>query len=290
MNKEEQEEKNYCTDHKDFFTESCFSCKKFLCLTCKKGHLDHKTKNLSKFVLKNFKLIGIIGKGPNSSVFEVNVNAGKKKLALKIIENVDEDSYLNFQKKVNEVLNSLHQNIWYYESTFYNEEEKFIGILMNIADSDLKKKIKQDNNVDLPLYCMKICKILENLHQKQNLVHGNLKLQNILLFNDEIFFTDFAAFHCNNNGKKKNLVPPELIISQKNHEFNEKHDIWSLGVILHQILTKNANPFLFEDGAQNEKTSTIQSNIMTEKFCIHPTIKSPVFTQIIKSSPNNNIF
>ena len=60
-------------------------------------------------------------------------------------------------------------------------------------------------------------------------------------------------------------MPPELLLEDLDHYFcNDKHDIWSLGIIIHQIFAENIHPFRFDN--------KWRKNMMNGNFKIHDSI------------------
>lgn len=279
-----EEKINFCQEHNQILEESCFSCKKFLCSACISQNTHKRTRILSKFLLKNYKLKKVIGKSAKSTVYEVfNIN-GKGPFAVKLIENIDEKSYLSFQGKINEVID-IFPNIWHYQSSKYIIEEKIVIILMNLADESLNSWINSEiyqNNSQALSYFFEICKIIDFLNNQKKISHGNLKLKNFLLYKKEIYLTDFAVPNFPNYDTNI-FIPPEILTNSTNNEFNEKCDIWFLGLIFHQILTRNKNPFWDKDDEDKEENKNlIKQNILNGELFVHPSINNQVFVKIIK--------
>lgn len=277
-----EQKNNFCREHDKIIEESCFSCKKFLCSACISQQKHKKTRILSKFLLKNYILKKLIGKSAKSTVYEAFHINGKGPFAVKLIENIDEKSYLSLQGKINEVID-IFPNIWHYQSSSYILEEKMVIILMNLADGNLKSWVIYEwsqNNSQALSYFFEICKIVDFLHNNKKISHGNLKLRNCLVHNNSIYLTDFASPNFPNYYDNI-LIPPE-ILKNNNNEFNEKCDIWFLGLIFHKIFTRNKNPFMEIDKESLEKTNIIKKNILNGELFLHPSISNQIFVKIIK--------
>ena len=66
----------------------------------------------------------------------------------------------------------------------------------------------------------------------------------------------------------ESYMPPELLGRKgSNFTINDKHDIWSLGIILHEIFTKK-NPFKYDE-MWNENICTCKYKIDYQKIKEH---------------------
>lgn len=136
---------------------------------------------------------------------------------------------------------------------------------MELADMDLSELIRREllstNYMKYELV-YQIATAIDYLHndnsqEKPSIIHRDLKPQNILIVNNKAKITDFGTskIKASRNPLLNSTVrgvagtdfyiPPELQRSM-NDEFvicNDKHDIWSFGIIVHQIFAKNKLPF-----------------------------------------------
>lgn len=108
---------------------------------------------------------------------------------------------------------------------------------------------------------------LQYLHDDKNLVHRDLKPQNILIMDyDDLtkvklidfgLAANFDGIICDFKACGTLLyMPPELI--NNNFAYTKETDIWAAGIILYEILT-NSNPF-YEKG---ESSSMIKARLAT---------------------------
>ena len=119
-------------------------------------------------------------------------------------------------------------------------------------------------------YGMQIAKGIDYLHKKKNIIHHDIRPQNILLTeNNEIKLCDFGAAIVFEEGKNVkgceislNYSPPEAI-----QMHNEKYDIWSLGCVLHEMAVGRV-PFTFKNWKEMIITmnETYISNFKYESF------------------------
>lgn len=128
--------------------------------------------------------------------------------------------------------------------TSYNLKNKLM--LMDKADCDLeqflrkrrKDKLSNLKKIDL-MY--KIALGVKYIHDR-NIVHGDLKSMNILMFDEEPKICDFGLgilLYPNEYVKDREIItiyyrPPEVFFKRK---FNNSVDIWALGLLLYEIYT-----------------------------------------------------
>ena len=135
---------------------------------------------------------------------------------------------------------------FYFKDTF--------TIIMELCDSDLStqlinKLIKYGKGYNPD-------EILEIMNDK-GIIHGNLKLENILIKYDEqsedfiIKIADYACSnrinsllitYCNTNIDNIIYMAPELL---KGEEYNYKCDLWSIGIIIYRLIF-GKSPYIVE--------------------------------------------
>ena len=139
---------------------------------------------------------------------------------------------------------------------------------------------------------IQICEGLNHMHNIP-LLHRDLKPGNILIMNDKVKIIDFGLSKLKNSdsakewsttagvaGTKKYL-PPECLknIDSTDIKINDKVDIWSLGVIIHQLVTGRKHPF------QENENDPWTENVITNKMFIDKSInKDSAVYQIILSN------
>lgn len=221
-------------------------------------------------IKKKYNLDLMIGEGGYSSVWKSTYN--NNTYALKISKSNKSD--MEIAEKEIGVLKKLtnHPQIvnMHETFTFKKNEEKYICVVLENLGCDLhvlKRLFKYTDydssqessaNESSILRCIPInlCKkityqILQGLdfiHSK-NIVHTDLKLDNILIINDlknikynkdiNIKICDFGTSHlttekCNFNAGTIDYNAPECIIGLP---YGQKIDVWAIGCILFEILT-----------------------------------------------------
>ena len=195
-------------------------------------------------LIKNYQVIKPIGDGSFAEVFLVqDVNDHQIK-AMKQISKThfkNEPKLKQLLKKEVQILKSCHSdNVTKFYDFF--ECDKSIYIIMEYCkDGDLREFLKKQPKHQIPeKEALKIMKQLlsgfEALH-KIDAMHRDFKPANVLL-NDGVFkicdlgfgtIGDLAATSLGTT----NYMAPEII---KNEKYNSKIDVWSLGVVLFEML------------------------------------------------------
>ena len=190
----------------------------------------------------------IIGSGASGIVSIGENSAGKfaikriNKLKIKYPEEIIKEA--EFAKKLN------HKNIIKYYGVF--EDLKYISFIMELGEGgDLFDFIVNSPIGHLPLditieLTEQILSILVYLHYEIKIIHRDLKPENFLITIDDnnniqIKLIDFGMSTFYVQGKKlyeylgtPNYAAPEIVLEDG---YNEKVDIWAMGVILFNMLT-----------------------------------------------------
>ena len=215
-----------------------------------------------------------IGKGAFCFVYKGKIINSNEYRALKIFNkndirknapiNVNLEVYLNkFMKSIlNEIIimrmcNSNDNNInsvKFYEC--YDTENEFV-IVMELCDNDLKTILKEKNSFNKD----EIKEILQELNNtfkimiNNKIIHRDLKLENILVkyINEKknklnkfiVKLSDFGVSrklntltqNCTTHTGTIIYMAPEILNEE---EYNNKCDLWSLGIIIYQLFFKNS--------------------------------------------------
>ena len=158
------------------------------------------------------------------------------------------------------------------------------GTLLSYINS--KKGIPE---IDAQKLFIQIYNVLRHLHIYHFLVHRDLKLENILLDSKgNIKLTDFGlagTFYCNNLRTfvgTPGYTPPEII---QGGDYDEKCDVWSLGICLYALLTASL-PFSLQ--TNNYKLFVEEVNSF-----IYPQYFSPMLQDLLRKmfviKPSNRL-
>ena len=236
----------------------------------KEKEVEKQKKQVSQFsnynIKKNFEFISMLGNGAFGKVRLYRDKNYKELLfAIKTMKKkgIDKNSFQLLKSEV-KILSELdHPNIVKYFGTF--EDEYYIHILMEfLRGYDLYKIISLKDYTgidekDMSNIIYYLLKALLFIHSK-NIVHRDLKPENILFSNKDDYSTlkliDFglATNILTIQEKKKSVVGTPYYMSPEiiDGNFDEKTDIWSLGIVMHQMLTgkfpfePNKNEDLFQ--------------------------------------------
>ncbi|CAG8528779.1 8474_t:CDS:10 [Dentiscutata erythropus] len=195
-------------------------------------------------------LLQTLGEGEFGKVkLGMHVDTGEE-VAIKLIrkESVDTPSRLTkIEREIGVLRSVMHPNIVKLYDVF--EADRYIGIIMEYASGgELFDHILAHRYLKERDACRLFAQLISGvnyLHQK-NIVHRDLKLENLLLDrNRNIIITDFG-FANQFNGAHDDLMAtscgspcyaaPELVISEGLY-VGSAVDIWSCGVILYAMLS-----------------------------------------------------
>ena len=223
----------------------------------------HKKEGLP-LLNERYQIISLLGKGGYSEVYKAYDLENHIYVACKLNqlnENWKEDikkSYIKHTIRENQIHRSFnHRKIVKLYNTIEIDNNSFCTILEYCSGPDLSTYIKKNKNISEKEAKIIISQILEGLLYLNKLpnkiIHYDLKPENILFHNMEIKITDFGLSKIiETNSDKIQLtsqgvgtywyLPPECFEEKKNIEISSKVDIWSLGVILYEMIYKK-KPF-----------------------------------------------
>jgi serine/threonine protein kinase len=192
-----------------------------------------------------FEEIGCIGKGNFSSVYKVRSRSDQQEYALKKLNSNDNiEAFVEFAESVVTPSENLlkHFALYFNENTYY--------ILQELMKCSLREFIRNTNKLpeDVILYILReITKGLAFLHNSFK-IHRDLKTENVFLsFSGEIKVGDFGSVAqlTQENVLRSTLtgtplyLAPEIVMGRN---YSLEVDIWSLGIIAHELLYKDT-PF-----------------------------------------------
>jgi len=171
----------------------------------------------------------------------------------------------------------------FYRNMFIKEENRFY-LLMELGENSLTDTIENLLPEKAEKYFKEICLGLQKIHHKHD-AHRDLKPDNILICKDVAKLCDFGitkkvegTLTVTSLVGTVSYMAPEIL---KNEKFNIKCDIWALGLIYLQMITKNKK-CLFHG---KKKDETIK-NILEQKVML-PENLTPKQNQIIQGKLNN---
>ena len=232
---------------------------------------------------KDFEPMQYLGRGASGEVIKVRGLKNKKIYAMKIINlRACDEEYIRSEIEMTKTLN--HKNIVKYYSTFiennkiyiimeyidYGELKEYINLLKYLSKRNIK--INKLEIINIFIQCIKVLKYLKD----SNIIHRDIKPENIFiskkygiklgdfgvaaLIKDITSINNSSDLKKNNNtiiGSKKHMAPEV----KKGKIYNEKADIYSMGLIFHQIYFQNE---------YREEIWKIQNDIIDSTFIRKP--------------------
>ena len=216
-----------------------------------------------------------IGDGSFGSVYKAKNILFNSTVAMKVIDKNDDMDEIIIKNEMNTLKKLSHPNIVkIYE--FYQSDNCYYLINEFLKEGNIHDYINKGNlsEQQLSVIFYQIFTGLSYLHEN-NIYHKDIKPENILiskkesdLLTDEEYFwiqiMDYGYAKLFEDNKKENTagniyyLAPEVL----DKEYNEKSDIWSVGIILYMFLVGKA-PF---DGLNNEE---IMNSIKTKEYNVN---------------------
>ncbi|CAD8068840.1 unnamed protein product [Paramecium primaurelia] len=231
---------------------------------------------MSKHPIQNYQILKVIGKGAFAIVYQGQHQKTKEIVAIKQIstdmqEGPHKKKMLELFSQEIEIMKSIkHQNIIELKEVQYTSDSINM-ILEYCALGDLEKYIKknsaknrlaEDEAKPIILQLLDAMKML----RLKNVVHRDLKLANILINEQmQIKLGDFGFAKSVTNDLMESYcgtpitMAPEIL--KKNDNYDHKCDIWSLGVMIYQIIYGQP-PFIPKKGTVQDLINEIEKQII----------------------------
>jgi len=221
----------------------------------------------------------ILGRGSYGSVYEAKLRKDPSKVYAAKIIRLEHLSKIETMKATKDEVTAMqqldHPNIVKLIDVFQSKR-KLVLILEYCKGGTLfdhLMKIKHYSEKDAVEIALQLAKAVQHMHSR-GVVHRDLKPENILYETKDpqsaIKLTDFglSKYLHGNNGRRTmlsacgtpNFVAPEIVLKKP---YNEKVDIWSIGIILYVILSGHL-PFYSKD------LQTLLAKIAKGKFHFRP--------------------
>ncbi|KAJ2904606.1 hypothetical protein MKZ38_007585 [Zalerion maritima] len=196
-----------------------------------------------------------LGKGKFGRVYLARERSSGFICALKVLMKKELRQGAGVEKQVRREIeiqsNLRHPNILQLFGHFHDSSRVFL-ILEFAGKGELYKHLRRENRFPewkAAQYIAQMASALKYLHRK-HVIHRDIKPENILVgIHGEIKISDFGwSVHAPNNRRKTmcgtlDYLPPEMLrLSRDDNYYNEKVDLWSLGVLTYEFLVGEA-PF-----------------------------------------------
>ncbi|MBG9982254.1 Stk1 family PASTA domain-containing Ser/Thr kinase [Aerococcaceae bacterium DSM 111020] len=203
---------------------------------------------LGEKLSSRYKIIRPIGQGGMANVFLADDLILDRQVAVKLLRfdfQDDQDAIRRFQREAMSASQLLHHNI--VEVYDVDEEDGQQYIVMEYVDgTDLKTFIREKSPISLELTVNIMSQILSaiDLAHRSNLIHRDIKPQNILLTKDNkakitdfgiaVALTDTSITQTNTLLGSVHYLSPE---QARGNNATTKSDIYALGVVLYELIT-----------------------------------------------------
>ena len=228
-----------------------------------------------KLHLGMFEIGKPLGKGKFGRVYLAKERSSGFVCALKVMHK-SELQQNGVQRQVRREIeiqsNLRHPNVLRLYGHFHDSKRIFL-ILEFAGRGELYKHLRKENRFPewkAAEYIAQMAAALKYLHKK-HVMHRDIKPENILVgIHGEVKISDFGwSVHAPNNRRQTlcgtlDYLPPEMLKSGSQDYYNEKVDIWSLGVLMYEFLVGEAP---FEDA----------SHAMTHRRIIRADMSIPSF-------------
>jgi aurora kinase, other len=208
-----------------------------------------------QFHLGMFEIGRPLGKGKFGRVYLARERSSGFICALKVLYKSELQSGAGVEKQVRREIeiqsNLRHPNILKLYGHFHDSKRIFL-ILEFAGKGELYRHLQRENRFPewkAAQYIAQMASALRYLHRK-HVIHRDIKPENILVgIHGEIKISDFGwSVHAPNHRRATlcgtlDYLPPEMIRSgSKDNSYDEKVDLWSLGVLTYEFLVGEA-PF-----------------------------------------------
>ncbi len=192
----------------------------------------------------------IIGKGAFSTVYKgfhkvINQTIAIKKININQIMNSHPKESAHILENIDFEINLLrtlkHPNIIGFHD-FIKTTDNWYIILEYCERGDLSKTYKRLSEKTIKKYMRELANVLQYLREN-NIVHRDIKPQNILVSNDnsikltdfnfarELYNDDLATTYCGT----PLYMAPEIISSSQPEGYTAQSDLWSIGILLYEM-------------------------------------------------------
>jgi eukaryotic-like serine/threonine-protein kinase len=198
-------------------------------------------------IISHYKVIEKLGEGGMGEVYLAEDLKLERKVAIKFLPQhltKDKENLERFEREAKAAAALNHPNIVTIYEIAEDDDQTFI-VMEYIDGESLRDKINRGiSNLDeIISLCKQICEGLQEAH-KAGIVHRDIKPENILIDkNDRVKILDFGLAKLKGVSKLTketstlgtiHYMSPEQI---QGIEVDHRSDIWSLGVVLYEMLT-----------------------------------------------------
>jgi serine/threonine protein kinase len=213
--------------------------------TIKISHANDTT-GYGKKTLRDFLLVDNIFNGNDTIVWTALYLSGRNKVILKI-KHIDEFNKSFMENEAFIHSEAKHPNIVQLYESFYHDENTLVLVMEYFEAQHIRKWMQKKHGEDdgMELFKKVIPKLVEIIRflHATGIAHRDIKHENILMnTKGKIMLIDFGASTCSNSNSStvcgtQGYMAPEVCICQGYDPF--KADIWSIGIVAFEILTRS---------------------------------------------------
>jgi len=214
-----------------------------------------------RWCLDHFEIGKALGRGKFGSVYMARERKTKYVVALKVLQKkqiVKTKVRHQLQREIEIQYHLRHPNILRLFAYFYDRKRVYL-VLEFAQGGELYKVLKKEGSFTEPRaskYIRQVVDALKYLHEK-NIIHRDLKLENLLLHEDKIKIADFGwSVHSKNRRETfcgtLDYLAPEMLDRKP---YDTKIDLWAVGVLTYEFI--HGKP-PFETAGTNETCKRIQ--------------------------------
>ncbi len=212
--------------------------------------------NIGEIVGGKYRIRKKIASGGMADVYEAEQITLRRKVALKVLKGdmtLDEEARTMFYKEAQMVAQELdHPNIVKVYD-FGEHKGRFYIVMYYVNGITLDVLIRERGKLPVPealKITVEVLKALDYAHRK-GIVHRDIKPSNVMLSTDgRVYLLDFGiADIVMGSGKKERRIPgtPEYMAPEQfKGRWDHRSDIYSVGVILYEMLTGKTPYYLDE--------------------------------------------
>ncbi|EGR52792.1 uncharacterized protein TRIREDRAFT_53402 [Trichoderma reesei QM6a] len=250
-----------------------------------------------QFHLGMFEIGRPLGKGKFGRVYLAKERTSGFICALKVLHKSELQAGGGVEKQVRREIeiqsNLRHPNILQLYGHFHDSKRVFL-ILEYAGKGELYKHLRKETKFPewkAAQYVAQMASALQYLHRK-HVIHRDIKPENILVgIHGEIKISDFGwSVHAPNSRRKTlcgtlDYLPPEMIKpGSSDNYYNEKVDLWSLGVLTYEFLVGEAP---FEDTPVMTQRRIARADMQIPKF-VSPEA-ADLISRLLVLDPENRI-
>ncbi len=212
-------------------------------------------------IIKNYQILSLIGKGGMGEVYLAKHPTLNKKIVLKKLKTRNREDIKRFLQEAKVMLEFRHENIVQVFDHFEEKSQAYIAMeyIQGKSLSDIIKE-REKIPVEIALYIIYQTALgLYHAHSKK-VIHRDIKPHNIMIsVNGDVKITDFGIARKQSESNDDAITSTDTIIGtpaymppeqfSKSKDITHSADIYSLGVVLYEMLT-GQRPFKNECSAE----------------------------------------